>query len=278
MIHSSRRFHVYILLLVIFLLLVVPLVAISLMKNSRDQQASVINSQINLAIKQDGAAVNFSDLEEWDQTLIKDYSGESTKFFSPISKEAINTIQLPPPPSSNSEKTKNEVQDLILLSNLRLANVVQEIKKENDLNEAVFAHTTINKMKMSHPQTVELLQYSNQQLTPVIIHFKQKFDRVRPTVLAPSLNVILETQTQPSYPSEYSSRAYLVANVLGLLDPKNEMSYFASAKRISHNREIAGINYESDSEIGKLLAEEFFNLLVQDKGFTELLESARTEW
>lgn len=278
MIISSRRLHFYVLALAILLLLLVPLIAISISVRDKNNQALVIDNQIESSINEILRELSFSNTQEWDDNITRDYRGYARSSFSPISKLAISNIKLPNPPTNDSEETVNELETLHLLQSLRVPAVVAEIELERNLNNALFGNQSINDWQNNYPNTVELLNYADQQIIPVVVHFKEKFDRVRPNFLDTSLTTTIETPGHPSYPSGHSSQSYLTAHILSLLDPQYEDQYFNDAKRIAHNREIAGVHYPSDSEAGKILAEEFFELLRSDRKFFELLNLAKEEF
>ena len=101
---------------------------------------------------------------------------------------------------------------------------------------------------------------------------------MRPSYLDPTLSTALPVPEHPAYPSGHATQAALIALVLSELDPENSAAYFTSADRIAQNREIAGLHYPSDSQAGKLIAQQLFPVLLRDEAFAQLLEEAKAEW
>ena len=77
---------------------------------------------------------------------------------------------------------------------------------------------------------------------------KQKFNRVRPSILDKDLGHTIQIPTHPAYPSGHATGAYVIAYLLQELDPESAQTYLKAAKQITENREIAGLHYPSDSE------------------------------
>ena len=107
---------------------------------------------------------------------------------------------------------------------------------------------------------------------------KQKFNRVRPSVLDKELSNAIEIPAHPAYPSGHATGAYTLAYLLQELDPSSAETYLAAAKRIAENREIAGLHFPSDSEAGRLLARQLADQLLSHPNFKRLMKEARKEW
>lgn len=120
------------------------------------------------------------------------------------------------------------------------------------------------------------------ELEVVCFVFKQRFDRVRPSVLAEKygfqLGTVVKIPGHPAYPSGHATGAFTIAYILQELDPQNTETYRQDALRIAKNREIGGLHYPSDTEAGRLLARQIADSLLGDKAYQDLLKSARTEW
>jgi acid phosphatase (class A) len=108
-----------------------------------------------------------------------------------------------------------------------------------------------------------------------------KYGRQRPAQRDPSLispgNKVIESPGHPSYPNGFSVQAHLVA--LALADAgldAEQLRYLA--RRIAVNREIAGVNFPSDSSAGEALAKKIWPMLATLTLFQGTLDLAKAEW
>lgn len=197
---------------------------------------------------------------------------------SPFLQWAIAELALSEPPADNSLETKDELRGLQAWVEFRTPEQISEIKSEMIVTGFNLGPWKLSALTRAKPQTGILLDYANETMKPVVYHFKQKFNRTRPNVVDPTLTTVIDVPGHPAYPSGHASQAYLFAHILTYLDPINADSYFDDAARIARNREIAGLHYPSDSEAGRVLAGQFFLMLLSDETFKSLLKAAEREW
>ncbi len=224
----------------------------------------------------DPALMHFSNTQDWDPTLLRHLPERRTLEEQAATKRYVDAIELAPPPANMSEETARELRTLHEYEALR-----EDARADIEAEHAGFAGLRFGMVRPwagEKTKTRELLDAAFAEYTPVIMAFKQRFDRVRPDRLDPSITTMFETPGHPAYPSGHASQAFLVAGILSELDPGNEEVYFSDAARIARNREIAGVHYPSDSAAGKALAEQFLPLYVATEEGKELLEAARSEW
>ena len=112
------------------------------------------------------------------------------------------------------------------------------------------------------------------------MHYKYKFDRIRPSRLCPWLMPPIEVPGHASYPSGHSTQSHLVALILSQVLPlaggSNPLPLLA--KRIARNREVLGLHYPSDSKAGRILAVASYLLLRCCPTVTVMIEAAKREW
>jgi acid phosphatase (class A) len=101
---------------------------------------------------------------------------------------------------------------------------------------------------------------------------------VRPDKLDPTLTPLIDVPEHPAYPSGHSTQAHAVAFLLTALAPDQKAKFESDALRVAVNREIAGVHYPSDSAAGRLLARQIVDLMLRDRSFAALVESAKAEW
>jgi acid phosphatase (class A) len=167
--------------------------------------------------------------------------------------------------SLGTSRTPEKIQDIIAEINLETTYFNGRVLKDYiDENE--------------FPATAALLAESFHDLTVVVLQQKQKFDRVRPNKLDPTLETVIAVPGHPAYPSGHSTQMHFIAYVLSELAPARRAEFLSRADQIAHNREIAGLHYPSDSAAGVLLAQQFFDIMMQNEKFKTLLAVAKEEW
>jgi hypothetical protein len=107
----------------------------------------------------------------------------------------------------------------------------------------------------------------------VATYFKDRFHRARPVTLAPDLTPPIPTPRLPAYPGGHATQIYLMALTLVHLHPNRQQEILQCAKQVAHNREVAGVNYPSDTEAGRKLAQDILDILSE----CELFKSALIE-
>lgn len=186
-------------------------------------------------------------------------------------------IALVPAPTNNSSETAREIEDLRYLHTKRTEALENSIRNEVNLAVTDFFGEPMEKYfdASLHPETSAVLNYAWSDLGVIIMQEKLRFDRVRPHILAPDLDPVVEVPPHPSYPSGHSAQAHFFARVLSEIYPERAIAYLARADEIAFHREVAGVHYRSDSAAGALLAEQLFSALKDDPEFIRLLEEAK---
>jgi acid phosphatase (class A) len=132
--------------------------------------------------------------------------------------------------------------------------------------------------RTSHPKTFFLLKVAARIAEVLMIHFKEKYKRPRPSQLCPALMPLLEVPGHASFPSGHSFISHLTSLCLTDLMPFAATSLAVLADRVAHNRELAGVHYPSDSLAGKQMAEVVHGMLPGCKIYSDTLDVAKTEW
>jgi len=101
---------------------------------------------------------------------------------------------------------------------------------------------------------------------------KKHFNRARPSFVVKELKPLIENPSRPSYPSHHSIQARLIGLILSEVFPEKKSVISSAEKEIIKNRELSGVSYPSDSELGKNIADMSFDKLMSNKFYFDKLE------
>ena len=103
---------------------------------------------------------------------------------------------------------------------------------------------------------------------PVIMYFKNQFQRLRPYQLSDILGVPwsgdgkeLRTDDSFSYPSGHTCQAYFIALKLKDSFPALESELLSVAEAVAQSRVDRGVHFHSDLDAGRDLADQLYKLL-----------------
>lgn len=128
------------------------------------------------------------------------------------------------------------------------------------------------------PKTTELLSHIHRDAMIYMVELKLRYARPRPHHLDPRIEADDKTIPHGSFPSGHSFASYINAGVLARLAPARRTQLLARAHELAWSRELLGVHYPSDSEAGRVLAEDFVRFLFENPAFVRDFEAARHEW
>lgn len=185
-------------------------------------------------------------------------------------------VQLKPVPDPVG--TANEITDLLVLKAKERADHLKHIEAQAT-NSMDYYQRMLMFSERTHPKTYLLLQACIAIGRTVVMYYKNKYQRPRPSQLEPDLIPPIPVPGHASYPSGHSFQQHLEMRVLRELAPSHAKTLEAFALDVAVNRERAGLHYRSDTEAGQLLAERLWPLLSGGQLFKQLMtEAAQQEW
>lgn len=110
-----------------------------------------------------------------------------------------------------------------------------------------------------------------ENITPAIFTFKVCFQRGRPWNIKQNGWAPMFVKGDnlypghPSYPSGHATLAHTFAYFLARLYPQSTMALMTEAANVAFNREVAGVHFASDSEAGRLLAQQMVEAMFDAK-------------
>lgn len=199
---------------------------------------------------------------------------------APLIGSAEAEIHIPAFPANTSERTKKELELLHTYVALRTPERLLAIQAEVEMSGVRIGPDTLATY-LSDPRytvTGKLLDQLFDEIEPIVMRQKVKFDRVRPHKLDPTLVPVIAVPEHAAYPSGHSTQAYAVAFLLSAIASEQQAEFEQDALRVAVNREIAGVHYPSDSAAGRLLARQIVDQLLEHQSFVTMIDEAKGEW
>lgn len=216
----------------------------------------------------------FSNTSSWDPELLL-LAARSVKSIPDWEKR----ISISPPPINSSLETRKELAKMVSYKDLRTSDKIRQVESELNIQKIGLGGRPMSDYfdSTKYPNTARLFKNTYDDISTIILVLKQKYDRVRPHILEPEIMPVIEVPGHPAYPSGHSTQAHFMAYLLSEILPGKDAQLRMEAEQIAKNREIAGVHYESDTEAGKLLAQQFVNLLLANPEIKSLVNAARNE-
>jgi hypothetical protein len=245
----------------------------------------------------------------WDSTLyalqlLQDFV--SVDWVAAVGSDWKDIIPFPPPPPTAANDPylgwysnrpghrafiRHELEELRNLMENDRQRYLSEIVAQAD-SAIVYFLAMLGITQSSRPNTFRLIHAALRIGEWVGMYVKNRYLRVRPSVLAPGLQPPFGPPGHPSFPNNHCLQSFLVAHCLEAVTPqdgghsiyRHQLNWLAW--RVAVNRERSGLHYRSDTEGGRFLARHLFDdFLAQwpqpggvKSRFTLLMDAAQGEW
>lgn len=167
----------------------------------------------------------------------------------------ISEFKNTPPPSDNSEETKNEIE---FLKKIDLKKRFVQQKDDIDGNFIEF-------LKSKNINERELISKLTKNAVFVILDLKNFYKRPRPFRLDPKLtDPMLKSMEGFAYPSGHSTQSNLLYLTLSHKYPQFKKELKKIKDDIVYSRQMAKAHYPSDIRFGEKLAKSLFDYLKEN--------------
>jgi hypothetical protein len=130
-----------------------------------------------------------------------------------------------------SPLTSAEIEYLRELKEIRDPEVLASIRREATLS-GFWAPRFITERGVNRfPATEGMIIMMMAEIEPIVMTLKARCDRVRPHILDPRLEPVLEVPGHPAYPSGHGTQSHILAYLYSELDPANTAEYLERAGR-----------------------------------------------
>jgi len=218
--------------------------------------------------------LSFSNTQKWSSGII-----HLVKTWKPIwvsfSKQEAQIINnMSPPPGNESNQMSREIDTLLQLQVVRSKHEMTEIKEEVVVCGWDMAGYLMGMNKALDDFLVDIFF----DVTTAGYKLKRDFDRVRPSYYDKRITPSISVPKHPAYPSNHSIQTHVLALNLADIFPEKRTELLKSAFRITKNREIAGVHYESDSEMGRKIAKTLHQKLSQNSNYQQTVNKLKRKY
>ncbi|MBS1605186.1 MAG: phosphatase PAP2 family protein [Bacteroidetes bacterium] len=213
----------------------------------------------------------------FDKAMAAEALSEKPVYLRTVS---LDDLQLPAPPANSSQQTRAELDYLLALQNSRNPEDVRSSLYLSNVHETpsdVGRKIGYWAGPQNLPMTDSLFSSVSRDADYFLWSIKFKYCRPRPYMLDPRIHD-LETSQAASYPSGHVTYAYIHAYIYQELAPEFTDLFIQKAYAMAHAREIIGVHYPSDSEVSRIFARKFVNLLFRNEQFLRDFENVKKEW
>jgi hypothetical protein len=189
-------------------------------------------------------------------------------------------ITVPPPVAP----TQAEIDDLLILAVTERPEAMGEIVSQHQAQQNCFLQLLMMNSS-THPATFKAMKFTARVGETVMMFFKDKYKKARPSQVCPMLYPPLPVPGHASYPAGHACIAHITARCLIEITagPNSTTSPYADAliklaDRIGLNRVIAGFHYRSDIDAGAKLGDDTYAFMRNCQIYKDQVQAAKAEW
>ena len=194
-------------------------------------------------------------------------------------------ISLPQPPSETSEKFANDVK--LYKSGkeeCEKKNIREETLREDETSMFALFSSVLG-MKVSKNDTPEIYKLAKTAMNDGLFAAykgQEHFKRTKPYVYFHDESLASKDggvkDKENSYPSEYSTKGWILALILGVIAQEHSEALIKCAEQYAAYRVKMGRNWKSDIDAGRTLAITIFSKEVVNPEYKQQLLKAKAEY
>ena len=196
-----------------------------------------------------------------------------------ISPQDIDLTRiLAPPPGPDSPGTQEDLRVLLELQAKRTPQMVAEAQADAEITLSRFSDAVGTDLSRTRaPRANALIDKVRATVSPIVGYAKTFWQRPRPYVLFPQVQLVLPSEKSYAYPSGHTAYGMSTAIVLANMVPEKAGAIFARGRQYGWNRAVGGVHYPSDVDAGRLAGTAIMALILRSPAFQEDLKLARAE-
>ena len=194
------------------------------------------------------------------------------------SKDIDLTMILPPPPANDSAQTKAELGEVLTLQVTRTPEMVASAVADAEENVWRFANVMGPRFnKETLPKFSAFFDRVVATEGAVVDPAKDVWKRPRPHQLSDLVKPAVKLSSSGSWPSGHATVGTMMGIILSDMVPEKRAAIMARAAEYAHNREVGGIHYASDIEMGKISGNVIAAVLLNREDFKAEYHVAKAE-
>ena len=164
---------------------------------------------------------------------------------------------LPEPPKNSSDITRRELE-YISYATKELSEEEYNLVIEVDKDPNNVFMPLLKRYGLQFPKE-KFEEFYFEQVDPVVLNLKHKYNRARPYQLAEKYNMsinVTETDTHhtPAYPSGHTTYAAFAGSMLASLYPEHTSKFYELINLAGRARVLQGVHYPSDNDASMIIA------------------------
>ena len=193
-------------------------------------------------------------------------------------KDIDLTMILPPPPANDSAQTRAELGAVLTLQVTRTPEMIASAVADSEENVWRFANVMgPNFTKEKLPKFSAFFDRVVETEGAVVDPAKDVWKRPRPHQLSDLVKPVVKLSSSGSWPSGHATVGTMMGIILADMVPEKRAEIMARAAEYAHNREVGGIHYASDVEMGKISGSVIAAVLLNRDDFKAEYDVARAE-
>lgn len=197
-----------------------------------------------------------------------------------LSADALNAVELLPAPAAiDSEEGRAERDLMVALQQKRTEGQVARCRSEVKVTLAAFARVMGPWFTAENlPHLAQLLKHAEKEAAVFSGVAKNHFARKRPAAEDPRIEIAVENEDTPAYPSGHAMRGIVFAAIIAQLAPQQQAALLERGREIGWDRVIAGMHHPSDIIAGRVVGQAVARALLASPQFQQDLTAARAEF
>jgi acid phosphatase (class A) len=194
-------------------------------------------------------------------------------------KEINLLLLLPPPPANDSAQTKAELGEILTIQVTRTKEM--EARAMADATENIWRFSdAVDDPKFTAANLPKVAAFFDRVIATeaaVVDPAKDVWKRPRPHLYSDLVRPVVPLSKSGSYPSGHATVGTLMGIELANMLPEKRAAIMARAWEFGHNREVGGIHYPSDIEMGRISGTAIAQSISTHPDFRQEFEAAKAE-
>ena len=191
----------------------------------------------------------------------------------------ISPTVIAQPFAEGSRDMQQEIEKIIELQQRADEKEVKKAIREAKFKaEILVLATDKNLTKKTHPKLYAFINRSLETAAMVSDQAKEYWKMRRPYLVDNRIKALVDPSSSYAYPSGHTIAAYVTADILDLMMPSTDKSFYRQAEEIAQHRVLAGMHFQRDLNGGRQLEKVIMKALKENPDFSVDFATAKAEF